>query len=454
MSTPDRVFAILLLLTVAIHAQGRKKPAAKAPAWTPARVRLVELPAGSPLLDRIPALPLAANDDGRFLFGRTDGFHVSIGPKGPVFTPHAGGKPLAVEKPGRVKFQVFTGGKAAAQIPIELSENEGAWSYRVPCVIEMTVPQGRACFLDLDGDAWFDDLDADGLAVGPASAKEPEVRPFTGEVRLGAQRFLAFADLDEAGLWAVSAEVRDDYVRQAAVVNELRKYALLPAVGLAEDRIAACEAHSRYCAKHGLSHPEDPALPGYSPEGNEAGMRSCLGSGEDAGKATHDMLQTLWHRNFYLSRSLTRVGVGLVERVLTSDVLSYGSGTDERTLVFAPPARALDAEMRGATEEPDPYPDGKELPGPFVTVLLPPGRQISFVSGSIVPRGGAPIDFVTTDPTRPPAAARERFPDNDACIVLIPRQALSPETIYDVTVVAGAGKNKQTFRWSFRTRRR
>ena len=455
MSRLVRTLAALIFLAGAIYAQDRGRRDPKGPAWTSAKVRLIELPDGSPLLGKIPALPLAPNEDGRFLFGRTDGFKVSIGPKGPLISPYAGGRAVAIEKAGRTKFQVFTGGKSPAMLPIEFAEKEGAWSYRVPCAIEVTAPQGTVCFLDLDADAWFDDLDVDGVAIGPVSAKEPEVTPFTGEVRLGARRFLAFADVDEAGLWAVSEGLRDDYVRQAAVVNELRKYALLPAVGLAEDRIAACEAHSRYCAKHGLSHPEDPNRPGYSTEGNDAGMKSCLGHGKDAAQATCDMLQTLWHRNLYLSRSLTRVGVGHVEGVLTSDILTYGQGTDGRTLVYFPPARALDAELRGATENPDPYPEGKELPGPFVTVLLPPGRNLPLVSGSIAPRGGAPIECATTDPTRPPAAARERFPDNDRCLVLIPRQALSPETIYDVTIVEGSGKkDQQTFRWSFRTRRR
>lgn len=451
-----RIVAACLVLSSAIQAQDRGKRNPKLPAWAGARVRLIELPAGSPLLDKVPAIPIEANEDGRFLFGRTDGFTVSTGPKGPVLTPRAGGKFIAIERPVRTKFQVFTGGKAPTALPIEFAEKDGTWTYRIPCALEVTASQGTMCFLDRDGDAWFDDLDVDGVVLGPATSKTPEVKPFTGEVRLGAQRFLAFADVDEAGLWAVSEGVRDDYVRQASVVNQLRKYASLPAVGLAEDRIAACEAHSRYCAKNGgLSHDEDPGRPGYSAEGHDAGMKSCLGHGEDAASATYDMLQTLWHRNLYLSRSLSRVGVGHMEHILTSDVLSYGDDTGGRTLVFFPPARALDVELRGANENPDPYPDGKELPGPFITVLLPPGRRPPLISGSVASRGGAPIDCATTDPTHPPAGARERFPDNDGCLVLIPRQPLAPETIYDVVIVAGTGKkDQQTFRWSFRTRRR
>ncbi len=460
-TTPGRraqVLAVFLVGTLsggAVFAQDAALPPRPPKvAWLKTRVRAVEIAAADAALAAIPTHPLTPNEDGRFLFGPTPGYQVAIGERGVVLTPWAaqGKKPKAttLTAPGRLKLPLAPGPGAPIAVAVEFLQDEEGWKYRIPVFLEVASEAGTVCFVDADGDGWFDDLDADRVAVGDAKQKDRlEFRPFDGEVLLRDTRHLAYADLREAGLWPVSKEVRRDYVRHVAEVNAVRRFGGLPRVGLAEELIPLCEAHSRYCARNGLGHEEDRRKPEYTPGGNYAGLHSNVGRGRDAVESAAELLRTLWHRNFYYTRALTRVGVGWGDGSVTSDVLTHGGGT-ARDLTFAPPDRSLDAPLQGANENPDPYPVERR-PGPFVTVLLPPGRGMKFKEGSITPRGGGPLAFDVSDPTAPPARARARFPDNDGCIVLIPHEALAPETIYDVSVTALGGNKPETFRWSFRT---
>lgn len=425
-----------------------------APRWIPAEVRLVEIKAGSPELALLPSWPVTFEGDGRLLYGPTAGYVASSG-TGVWFRPYR----AEVSTEGIFRIEpgehhplpmVYGSGKPV-DVPVEVFEEHGRWRYRFPFVLEVATDEVRLCFLDGDGDGWFDDLDRDRVALGPAQdLRRMKFVPFPGEVEVGGQRYLVSANPREALLWPVSHGVRRDYVRHIAEINAVRRYGGLPPAGLAEELTTACEAHSAYCGNWGLTHHEDPGLRGYSRAGAWAGLHSNIAPGVNAIAGIRLLMRTLWHRNHYFHPALLQVGVGAAADVVTSDVLTHAAAAT-RELIFAPMDHALDAPTAGENEIPSPYAK-EERPGPFVTVLLPQGTEAAFRAGSVTPRGGKPVPFDVTDPTHPAPGSIGQVPDNDSCIVLILQRTLAPETIYDVKVSATFAGAEREFSWSFRTR--
>jgi hypothetical protein len=238
-------------------------------------------------------------------------------------------------------------------------------------------------------------------------------------------------------------------VRHVAEINAMRRFGGLAPVGLAEELIPLCEAHSAYCGNWEVTHHENPGLRGYTRAGAWAGLHANVGHAANAITSIRILLATLWHRNHYYFPELDRVGVGAAAGVVTSDVLThrpYGS----RRLIFAPIDRARDVPLRGENETPSPY-VRDEVPGPFVTVLLPDSLRARFVSGEVRPRNGKPLAFDFSDPERAAPASRGRIPDNDGCIALVLHRALERDTLYDVKITATVDDEDRVFAWSFLT---
>ncbi|MBI2920975.1 MAG: hypothetical protein HYY18_07810 [Planctomycetes bacterium] len=447
--------AILFAAAGTAAAQGGPKPPPKQDVeWLPGEPRLVDFDPADAAVKIVPTWPVPPDPDGRFLYGPTPGYDVRF-TGGLLLQPrtedgsHA--DPILIRKPERRRMSFTYGIGEPVEVPIEFLQNRGKWVYRFPTLLEVRAGDVTLCLQDADGDGWFDDLEADRVAVGEAKdAVRLKFEVFTGEVTAGGKRYLVSANPRSAGLWPVSAGVRKDYVRHVAEVNAVRRFAGLAPAGLAEELIPLCEAHGNYCGKWGLTHFEDRNRAGYTPEGDWAGQHSNVGVSPDATASIRQLLQTLWHRNLYYTPALKRVGVGFGGGVVCSDVLTH-SDAWSRKLVFAPINRALDVPLEGSGENPDPWPIQPRA-GPFVTVLLPEGSKGSFKEGSVIPRGGQPLKFDMTDPENPPGKAKGRFPDNDACIVMILHQALKADTIYDVKAVVSGAAGEQMHTWSFRTR--
>ncbi len=424
------------------------------PRWVAADARLIPIAPGAPGRDSLPSWPVPFDPDGRFLYGVTPGYTVSPG-TGLWLRPYSTDGRLPA--PFRIlageprAFPFSYGPGSPVDVPVEFFEDGGRWRYRIPAVLELAAEDLRLCLIDGDGDGWFDDLDDDRVAFGTAQdLRRLKWLPFPGEVTQGGRRWLIAANPREALLWPVSTGVRRDYVRHVAEINALRRHGGLPPVGLAEELIHGCEAHSAYCGNWGMTHHESPGQRGYSRAGAWAGLHSNIAPAPNAISGIRLLLKTLWHRNHYYAFGLRRVGVGAAADVVTSDVLTHAH-PNARSLVFAPIDRSLDAPLAGETEVPWPYVK-EERPGPFITVLLPRGTPAQFRSGSVTPRGGKPLLFDVHDPARPAPAARKQVPDNDSCIVLILHRTLEAGTLYDVKVSATLGEEEREFVWSFRTR--
>ncbi|MEK7470284.1 MAG: CAP domain-containing protein [Planctomycetota bacterium] len=448
------VLGILLLLAAPAFAQTDEPARPKSPdvEWVKGLPSIVELKAADVLLKLVPAQPLPMGAEGRFLFGLTPGFDVKAGGGGLMLQPRAWDDshpdPI-LAKAGRRKFAFVYGGGGAIDVPVEYSAG-GKPNYRIPALLEVVAGDVTLCFIDANGNGWFDDLDVDKVAVGPSSdPAKLSFEKFTGEISAGGKRWLVSANPRAAGLWPLSAGVSKDYVRHVSEVNAVRRFGGIEPVGFAEELIALCEAHSKYCAKNGLTHYEDKNSALFTPGGEYAGRHSNVGGAADAKSFARELLCTLWHRNFYYDGNLTRISVGLADGYASSDVRSYGDW--DRTPALAPFRGALDVPLGSENESPDPYPD-QHLPGPFVSVLFPKDTKAVLKVGTIAPRGGQPLKCDWTDPANPPAKAKSRFPDNDGCIVLIPHLALKPDTIHDVKITATISGKDEVFSWSFRTK--
>lgn len=449
----------LLPLTVApARAQrnkGYRPPAPPAVKWIAGRIKLIELKDGHP--DVAPPFPVQPVADGSFLFGPTPGYDVKVDEKGAlVLTLHgqARSRPVVVTKTKAVKLPASYGGGKPTRLVVDFVKQGAMWMYRLPLLMQVTTPKGTFFLKDIDQDGWYDDLDTDQVAVG----KQPDGlqwQPFTGEISLGEQRYLVGVNgTARAALWPISADVPKGYVRHISEINAVRRFLDYPPVGLAEELSRACELHSKYCAKHGLTHPEDKSSPLYTPEGHHAGMNSNLGYGKDGGAAAIGLLQTLWHRNHYLKVGLRRVGVGTAPPlpgaryplpVWTSNIFTHGGRYASQTFTW-PADRALDVWVRGQNENPNPYPK-QPVDGPFVTLFQRGAAELR-KSTVIRPRGGEPLPHDWTDPANPARGAPKRYQRNANMIVIIPHQKLEPGKIYDVEIITDKGT---TYRWSFRT---
>ena len=130
-------------------------------------------------------------------------------------------------------------------------------------------------------------------------------------------------------------------------------------------RSKACAAHSAYLTRNrgnakalegGASHYQDPALPGATPEGAEAGAASVLYSGGLSG-TLHAIAGTMLHRIAWLAPTNTLIGMGASRSgaAAWSTVWTHrgGAETDPR-LVTVPAPGAEDVPGRGIAEWPPP----------------------------------------------------------------------------------------------------
>lgn len=113
-----------------------------------------------------------------------------------------------------------------------------------------------------------------------------------------------------------------------AKINQVRRAAALKPVELDPLISRGCQAHARYLdrnqthpAARGLGmHQELASLPGFSLEGEAAGMMSVIARRDSLSEAVDAFLATLYHRVPLLRPSLQRVGMGFAGRTAVINV--------------------------------------------------------------------------------------------------------------------------------------
>ncbi len=275
---------------------------------------------------------------------------------------------------------------------------------------------------------------------------------------------------------------------RAAARRGGRSGAFLPPVAEDPALSAGARAHARYLVANDTSHPavdpagdvhdEDPAMPLYSPEGQQAARNGNVVRSEDAGmdgaRAFDAWMTGPFHALGILDPRLERVGFGLWneadglgwESAAVLDVLS--GRADE-----APEAVAFPLFFPGpdATVHLLEYP-GQESPDPLAAAACagfspptglplivqlgsdPSGANDPDVTGTAITLDdGTPVEhcwFSEGTYTNPDGAAQARgrlVLDTRDAVVIIPREPLLPGRTYTASVTADG----RTHTWTFHT---
>ena len=326
-----------------------------------------------------------------------------------------------------------------------------------------------------DGEPAADDERPTTDDDGPTTDDETPTRP-TGPAKV-VPRLLA-------SHW----EYDDGPEEVLARVNAYRAVAGLPPVRLDKAGSEACELHSKYLVINRgapeiaglLGHVENPALPGYTERGAEAGAQGNL-HGVLGQFAVDGWMNTLWHRNGILDPQLTTIAYGHYPPRPNYD----GPPPDDE---LEKPKAALDADgyeiastlwFKGrdgkppADVWPQRYPvDGQdgvpsafegEVPDPrpaearratcgYPITLRFGDDNVTGVSAALT-QGGAPVAFwlsspeapTTKDPLQPDAFFRM-----EGTVLVLPKQPLEMGKTYGVRVTATWGDQPaRTWKWSF-----
>lgn len=263
---------------------------------------------------------------------------------------------------------------------------------------------------------------------------------------------------------APTRAVDDDARAGVDHLNRVRGALSLTQVELDPVMAMKCELHARYLARNagrteiqGLrAHQEVAGLPGYSPEGAEAGQSSVIAFNEAmASDAIDAWLSTLYHRIPLLRRDLVRVGIG---RSGTIHVLMVEVAPTRQLLapvVFPMPAQRAVPSLFAVGEVPEPRPagwfgttwaDATAMRSGFpITVTFDRRASLTNVRATLVDTSGA-VEVAVSSPGSPATA----FPQGTV-VAMLPRRPLRPATTYHAAVDWMDRGAPGHLEWEFRT---
>jgi hypothetical protein len=231
----------------------------------------------------------------------------------------------------------------------------------------------------------------------------------------------------------------------------------------------ALQKHCEYMSKNNmLTHPEQKGKPGYSSEGNAAGKRSILSMGTAPAGIARMMVSTYFHRQDVIRPQAVGFGVGYSGR--------YG-GIDGRSKldksikvpwpVLCPAPFQTSVPTRFNHESPDPIPGDKSAGFPITAyfgtrslnlnsyslrAMNVPGstdiRQLVALMEGGREFGGDKVDCYEFDPKK---GASSRMTGFQQVVCIIPKDPLSGNRIYEVTLEVGLKGSTWKQTWYFST---
>jgi len=214
--------------------------------------------------------------------------------------------------------------------------------------------------------------------------------------------------------------------------------------------------HAQYVVRNDeLSHSEDPAKPGYTPEGAAAGSRSNVAAATSATLSETAPID-LWMRGPYhaigiLDPTLATVGFGIahddtggIQSAAALDVLSGRSASNSTAtypILFPGDGSQVPIDRYDGTERPDPL---AQCPGYAAPTGLPLIVQLAdgvtpTVTSSSFTRDGASVEHCVF------AGSPGDSLGNRRAVVLIGREVLRKGSTYQASITVGG----QTITWSF-----
>jgi len=232
--------------------------------------------------------------------------------------------------------------------------------------------------------------------------------------------------------------------------NQWRLMNGLPAVTIDQELCDACMKHCDYMERHGMTHEQEAGKEGYTPEGAEAGRRSCLGE-EGPIESVHLFYSTFYHRLPLVHPGTKAIGVGSSVRYAAVDGLTRRDHREWVWPVIVPAPNSFGHPTHFAHEAPDPLPEGAEGAGFPITLTFDGGAVTdAFAELRLNNEKGREVPTFLSSPERPANAKR---PDNRATICVIPRGPLAPLKTYWVRVRYRLDGEEREHVWRFNTGR-
>ncbi len=326
---------------------------------------------------------------------------------------------------------------------------DGVVAAEKPDVRRGMVEKSDFFFFDVDGNGKFDDLGVDGLIMN----NMPFLLPLEEKTIIGASEFLWKVEPDGS---AVSFRrdplpISDGQKQVLVQFNLWRVMNGLPAVTIDQQLCDACNRHCAYMETHGeLTHDEDREKEGYTPEGAEAGKRSCIGE-EGPVESVHLFYATFYHRLPLIHPGTKSIGVGASARYAAVDGLTRRDRREWIYPVIVPAPNSFGHLTHFAHEAPNPLPEGAPPAGFPITLTFDKGRVTAArVELRLKDEKGALLPVYLSSPEVP---ANEKRPDNRMSICAIPRAPLKPLTTFWVKATYQLDGEAREHIWLFNTGR-
>jgi len=249
-----------------------------------------------------------------------------------------------------------------------------------------------------------------------------------------------------------------------AILNRVRIASGLKPVALDETLSRACAGHAQYLVAHITPdqdpHGENPALSGFTKEGNQCGENSVIISAVPPDEGVNYFLATFFHRIPLLDPGLRRIGFGFARGgswgyATVIDIFSAVEQTGTEFVIFpgidqtnVPLTFGLFRKGVTVNEYPDPLPDDKDkIAGYPVTITFTRSQQITSVKATMTNERGDSIECWIYTPEHP--AVDKDYQQNS--IVLLAKDQLQKASRYTVTIEALVNEKKFSKSWSFTT---
>jgi hypothetical protein len=305
-------------------------------------------------------------------------------------------------------------------------------------------------FVDLDGDGKLQP-ESDGIGMRPS----PFVVPLPSVLLVNTGQYdVTFDGTKSLVLKKQPLGIIDRWSGDASVLNELRIRAGVRTISIDPTECAACEKHCDYLKANQLLdgsggmavHEEKPSKPGYTPEGETAGRKSCIGFGKATlREGILDWYATAWHGATMVDPGLKRFAAALKHGVSMFYPCDGQPSSAVASMHPTDDATEIPLAFGASGEIPNPVPGTPNAKGcGFPIYMKLTGRQV--LKKAIVndPKG-IRVNGTASSPSEP---ATKDWPSNSGLALFIPSVPLEPKTKYTVRFEFEDGKHAD---WSFTT---
>jgi len=350
--------------------------------------------------------------------------------------------------------------KKKLTLKLEFQKGEGdKWTYRNSTVLTLKLKKAKTelTVVDANGNGIYNEAHVDGMAWPEEDVLFP--------LPAAADRW-ATEDMDLTGLafgpWGEEPKA------QGKTLASISPGALPVLIDVNRERIKRgltprpedpnltrpLQSHSQYMLTNNqLTHPEDANKPGYTKEGNDAGMRSILGMRQVPDDMAQGMVQTLYHRFDVIRANTLGFGVGWASGGRTG----YGGIDGRTTLMGNAPAHWWPVLCPMPGEEDVPLTFRLESPDP-IKGDTSAGFAVSAVfSGSNLKLEEHRLSVVDSKGKLGPAIDCYTFDSSDGMMkflhaaAIMAKDPLQPDTEYEAMLKVSVDGQSWTKTWRFHT---